>query len=115
MNASKSYDPENQTLTYYWNHVWGVYGELSALDEPFVTYTAPLVDNDTNSTIALTVDDGVNGSFPDYVNVLIRNVENHIALNIGGQAVQSTDTVDFDVLQGQLGPCPSHRLWRSRV
>ncbi len=60
------------------------------------TYKAPLVDEDSISTITLTVSDGINESLPDYVDVLIKNVENHIELNVGGHAILDNATPDFN-------------------
>lgn len=97
LDANKSYDPDDTGhLAYFWNHVGGPGGEMSDSTKPVITFKTPLVGEDSISRFALTVNDGVNESFPDYVNVHIRNTENHFTFISGATATLDRPSDDFD-------------------
>lgn len=75
MDGSASNDPDNGTISYYWEQTGGASVSLSDPEEAQVTFTAPDAGSDGEVlTFTLTVVDAVGLESIDEITVLINNV-----------------------------------------
>jgi hypothetical protein len=96
LNASASFDPDGDQLTFAWRQTGGPIVTLSAADRALVTFTAPLVATDQLLTFEVTVDDGVARGV-DSVAVRVQNVNHAPVANAGAdQARDEGQTVSLD-------------------
>lgn len=76
LDGGRSRDPDGDALSYAWRQVGGVEASLSSHFVPDPTFTAPLVDRDTDLVFELAVSDGALGSSDSCViTVLDRGVD----------------------------------------
>ncbi|MGI0016582.1 MAG: hypothetical protein ACREBU_24430, partial [Nitrososphaera sp.] len=96
LDASKSYDPEMAELTYYWQALTGPPINLSSENNTStISFVAPDVAKESTIMMLVLANDGIDQSFPTYVNVTVRNVENHFVLIHGGEARLEGEHDDF--------------------
>lgn len=81
LDGTKSYSPDNDSLTYFWTTPNGI--ELSSDSAAKPTFIAPQIMKDTTYTFALTVSDGLVYSAPVAVKVNVVNI-----INVGLSASQ---------------------------
>ena len=74
LDGSQSSDPNNDKLTYKWTVPSGIVLSSSTSVSP--SFTAPLIDQDTQFTFGLVVNDGIVNSVPAVVKVTVRNKSN---------------------------------------
>ena len=72
LDASHSFDPEGNILTYKWISPKGITLSSSVIGNP--TFKAPEVENDTILEFILIVNDGVLASIPTSVFITLKNV-----------------------------------------
>ena len=73
LDGSNSYDPEGNTVTYLWTAP-----DEIVLEDPtsaIISFTAPMVTEETEFIISLVVNDGIHNSLPDEVIVTVQNVD----------------------------------------
>jgi hypothetical protein len=72
LDGSQSFDPDNDQLTYKWTVPTGI--TLSSVTAVNPTFTAPYINQDTQYTFGLVVNDGIVNSDPAIMKVTVRNV-----------------------------------------
>ncbi len=88
LNASSSSDPEDNTITFQWTAPPGITLSSSTVVSP--EFTAPEVNEDTDYTFSLTVNDGFLDSPPDEVVVKVRNLlKANVLVDLEGSYNQS--------------------------
>lgn len=96
LDGSKSYDPDNTgNLSFFWNHVDGFGVDISETTNPIITITIPMVGEDSTSTVVLTVNDGRNESFRDYITIHIKDIENHFIFTSAARVTLDRSLGDF--------------------
>jgi pectate lyase len=68
LDGSDSYDPESNGITYLWTQIQGENIDLVDNSNPTLTFIAPTVDQPTQYTFSLTVNDG---EFEDQASVTV--------------------------------------------
>jgi len=105
LTGTASTDPENATLTYAWTQTAGPAVTLTGAATAMPTFTAPAATAAPQTlTFRLIVNDGVNASTPDTVNVIVGAAANLAPTanagpdqNVtGGSGVQLTGTASTD-------------------
>lgn len=73
LNATGSYDPDGNSLTYRWNQTAGPLAELSDTKAAKPTFQAPILEDAARKvlTFQLVVSDGIYDAKPDYVKVTV--------------------------------------------
>ncbi len=96
LNASDSYDPDGDSLTYVWSEVSGPAVTIMNSHSAIASFTAPAFSNNTNLNFKVTVSDGqLNSSASVIITVQRLNIA-PIANAGSPQTVQSTDIVSLD-------------------
>jgi hypothetical protein len=102
LSNAGSYDPELEPITYHWSSA----NELILSDPLSATtnVTIPEVNGDTNFTVNLIVNDGTYNSYPDKVNISVRNINKPPVANAGVD--QTVNEVSMVALNGSLSSDP---------
>lgn len=96
LNASGSYDPDNDGLKYFWTAPPGI--RLSSDSSVNPTFIAPEVTDNTTYTFYLVVNDGSLNSATDQVSILVKQQNKAPVANSGND--QSVDEGALVVLDG---------------
>ena len=95
LDGSASTDPDGNPLTYKWTAPAGITLSSTTVAKP--TFTAPEVTVNTNYTISLVVNDGLEDSPADQVVITVRNVNKAPVANAGiDQSVNKGANVALD-------------------
>lgn len=77
LNGSNSYDPNEYPLDYYWEQVAGQPVQLDLTNPVLPSFVAPFVaSGGATFTFRLIVNNGYEGSDPDFVDIIVKNM-NH--------------------------------------
>lgn len=92
LNGSGSYDPEKQSLTYFWEDIDNL--GINSANDMNPSFIAPEVSVSKQFRLKLTVNDGENNSLPDMVIVTVKNELASPLANAGA---------DFEINEGEQG------------
>jgi hypothetical protein len=103
LDGSQSSDPNNDKLTYKWTAPIGI--TLSSTTDANPTFTAPYINEQTQYTFALVVNDGIVNSDPAIVRVTVRNssqvgLPNHEASLVRIYPNPTTGIVNIETVMG---------------
>jgi hypothetical protein len=73
LDASNSYDPDRDELTFSWRQIGGPHVGLTGSDQAISRFTAPMVDQNFSLVFEATVKDSKGESDSDNVQVLVKN------------------------------------------
>lgn len=85
-------DPDQDALSYSWTQPSGQNIALTGANTASPTFTAPEVQNDTDYTFTLTVNDGNGGTATDSVKVTVKQVNKAPIANAGSDQVVDENT-----------------------
>ncbi|MDP2337610.1 MAG: PKD domain-containing protein [Bacteroidota bacterium] len=91
LDASASSDPDNNALTYLWTAPAGITLSSTTVDRP--TFTAPIVNVNTNYNFSLVVSDGKLDSPSDQVVITVKPVNSAPIANAGPDQTQNEGTL----------------------
>jgi hypothetical protein len=95
LDGTGSSDPDDDPIIYQWSAPAGITLSSTTASQP--TFTAPEVDEDTDYTFTLVVNDGTEDSTPDQVTVTVKHVNQPPVANAGAdQSVNEGTTVPLD-------------------
>lgn len=86
LDGSGSSDPQGDALNFVWTQVAGPTVPLDLTDPSRPTFSAPYVGGNVTLTFQLVVDDGIEFSTPDAVDVSVNNVNNPPIADAGDDA-----------------------------
>ena len=97
LDATQSYDPEENDITFSWSQIEGPTVEILGIDLANASFVAPVVDVDTTIKISLTVTDSVGSFSTDEIVILVKNQNKLPKSNAGdNQDVYSNALVTLD-------------------
>jgi len=86
LDGSASYDPDSDEITYLWTAPFGISLDDNTSINP--TFTAPELEEDTDFTFSLIVNDGEDNSIADEVIITVQNSNQHFMTIWSGNPYQ---------------------------